>query len=466
MAWDTDSAGKGMFKSLWIKFLILLFAVSIIALSAALLLQELMIKDFREYLEGEIEDRVYWVMADLEGTYEKYSGWTEEVISEDAVWALMLGFETRVLDTNGKVVMDTEKAIAKLSPLIKKRIAAISELRAGEKTGEFSAYPLFLGGKEIGSLEVRFIRPKKEDIFIERSNRFLLVSLLGLGGLAIILSIVFSMKLTNPVKRLTSAAEGISEGNLKSRVEITGSDEIGKLSITFNKMAQSLEMQEILRKKLISNAAHELRTPLGAIRGELEGMLDGFIPLNKEQLQSLYEETGRLKNILEGIEELSQAQASALSLKKQSIELKPFLKNIIDRFSKTAFDKGITIELQCNEGFVIHADPDRLSQIVINLLSNALKATEKGGRIWLKADSKGSDDFIEIGDTGHGIKKEDLPFIFERFYRVAEGGLGLGLAIVKELVDAHEGKIEVRSEYGIGSVFAVYIPSHSLYNSS
>ena len=180
------------------------------------------------------------------------------------------------------------------------------------------------------------------------------------------------------------------------------------------------------------------------MRGEIEGMVDGLITTDREQLKSLYEETGRLKNILDGIDELSQAQASALSLRKQSIELKPFLKSIIDRFSKISLDKGITIELQCDDGFIAHADPDRLSQIAINLLSNALKATERG-KIWIKAGAKDSEAFIETGDTGCGIRQEDMPFIFERFYRVAEGGLGLGLAIVKELVDAHDGRIEVKA---------------------
>ncbi len=453
-----------MLKSLYIKFLILLLSVSIIALSAALFLRELMIKDFREYLEGEIEDRVYWVTADLEGTYEKYSVWNKDDISEDTVWALMLGFEIRILDINGTVIMDTKKALNALSPLVRKRVIAISELKASKEAGAFIPYPLFLKGKEIGSLEVRFLRPKKENIFIERSNRFLVSSLLGLGGIAVILSIIFSRRLTNPIKKLAFAAKAISDGNLKSRVNISGNDEITELSATFNKMSKTLEMQEALRKKLISNTAHELRTPLGAIRGELEGMIDGFIPMDKEHLQSLYEETGRLKNILEGIEELSQAQASALSLRKQQIELKPFLKNIIERFAKPFLDKGISIELICDDKFAIHADPDRLSQIIINLLSNALKAIEKGGNVWIKAGKEDSYAFVEVGDTGHGIKEDALPFIFERFYRTSGAGLGLGLAIVKELVDAHEGRIEVKSEYGKGAVFTVYIPSGNLYN--
>lgn len=454
-----------MIKSLWIKFLVLLLAVSIIAFSATLFLRELMIKDFHEYLEGEIEDRVYWVMADLEGTYEKYSGWNKEVIGEDVIWALMLGFEIRILDINGTVIMDTKKALNALSPLVRKRVMAISESKTSKEGGAYIPYTLFLKGKEIGSLEVRFLRSKKENIFIERSNRFLISSLLGLGGVAIILSIIFSRRLTNPIRKLTLAAKAISDGNLKSRVNVTGNDEIGELSAIFNRMSMTLEMQEALRKKLISNIAHELRTPLGAIKGELEGMIDGVIPMDKEHLLSLYEETGRLKNILEGIEELSQAQASALSLRKQNIELKPFLKNILERFTKPFLDKGISIELMCNDKLAIRADPDRLSQIVINLLDNALKATEKGGNIWIKAGEKDSEAFIEVGDTGHGIKDEDLLFIFERFYRASEGGLGLGLTIVKELVEAHGGRIEVKSEYGKGSIFTVYIP-FNLHNSS
>ena len=458
MGWDINLSVREMLKSLWIKFLILLLAVSIIALSAAFMLRELMVKDFRGYLEGEIEDRVYWVMADLEAMYDKYGEWNRDVVTEDVIWALMLGLEIRVLDMNKSVVMDTEKAIITLSPLMMKRVMSVSELKSSSKSNRFFPYTLFLGGKEIGRMDVRFLKPGKESIFVERSNRFLLLSLFGLGGLAIFLSIVFSKKLTNPIKRLASAAKSISEGNLKKRVLVSGNDELSSLSKTFNKMAKTLELQEALRKKTISNVAHELRTPLCAIQGELEGMMDGLIPIDKKNLQSLSEETGRLKNILEGIEELSQAEASALSLRKQTIELKPFLKNITERFSKLFFDKDISIELQCNDNIRVDADPDRLSQVVINLLNNAIKATDKGETVWIRSSEKEKEIIIEIEDTGCGIKEEDIPFIFERFYKSSKGGLGLGLTIVKEIIEAHGGKIEVRSEHGQGSVFTVHIP--------
>lgn len=458
MASGIGLAVKRMLKSLWIKFFLFLFAVSMVALSAAFFLRELMIEDFRDYLDGEMEDRAYRVIANLEGTYEKYSEWKEDIIAEDAIWAFMMGLEIKIKDMNDNVIMDTEKAINKLHPLMQRRIIAISETRASTKTGDFLPYPLFLGGKEIGRLEVKFLLPEKEFIFIERSNKFLLISLFAVGGSAILFSIFFSRKLTNPIKKLDSAAKAISEGDLKSRVEIFGSDEISRLSETFNKMAQHLEKQESLRKKLITDVAHELRTPISAVRGEVEGMIDGLIPTDKQHLHSLYEEINRLRNILEGIEDLSQAEAGAIWLRKQIIKLRIFLNNIIERFTKLFLDKGISFEIQCDEELSMNADPDRLSQIIVNLLTNAMKATDRDGKIWINAGKKNSEVFVEVGDTGHGIRPEDIPFVFERFYKVSEGGLGLGLAIAKDLAEAHGGRIEAKSTYGKGASFTVFIP--------
>lgn len=452
---------REMLRSLWIKFFILLLGVSIIALSSAFILRELMVRDFREYSEGQMEDRVYWVIADLEGTYEKHGIWKEEIISEDAIWALMLGFEVRVIDRNGEPVMDTGKALGMLSSGIWKRIAAISNLSAAEKTERFLPYPLFLGGKQIGTLEVRFLRPERESIFIERSNRFLLFSLLGMGGLVLLLSTVFSRRLTRPIKRLAATAEAISEGDLKNKVSVSEKDEIGSLATSFNKMIRSLETQESLRKKLISNVAHEIRTPLTAIKGELAGMIDGLLPKDGEQFQSLYDEVCRIEDIFENIEELSRAQAGALFLRRRSEKLKPILLDIRKTFDRLFLDKGVKLEVLCDDDLPVYADPGKLRQIVVNLLSNALKATDKGGSVGIRALREQEGIAIAVEDTGHGIRQEDLPFIFERFFHSTEGGLGIGLAIVKELVDAHNGRVEARSEYGRGTTVTVHIPDHT-----
>ncbi len=447
-----------MLKSLWIKFLILLFAVAAVALSSAFFLRELMLHDFREYLEGEREDRVFWVTADLEHTYEKHGGWNRHVLAEDAVWALMLGFEIRVTDMSGSVVMDTDRAMDALSAGVRRKILSILAFRSADRSERPIPYPLFLGGKEIGRLDVRFLRPRKEAVFIRRANTFLLLSLLALGGIATVLSVLFSRKLTQPIQRLTAASSAIREGNLKQRVAIEGSDEISRLSATFNEMAHALEKQEGLRKKLIANVAHELRTPLGAMQGELEGMIDGLLPTDKGSLQSLHDETDRLRNIVEGIEDVTEAEASALLLKKQQVALEPFLTTIVERYRALFQDKGITIDLDTSDAAIIHADPDRVSQVVINLLTNALKATDAGGTIRIRTGLTGTEAFIEIADSGCGVEAEQLPHIFERFFKVSGDGLGLGLAIVKELIEAHGGRIDVQSERGRGTVFSVYFP--------
>ena len=143
-----------------------------------------------------------------------------------------------------------------------------------------------------------------------------------------------------------------------------------------------------LRRKLTANIAHELRTPLSAMQGELEAMIDGLIKTDTEHLLSLHEETGRLKKLIEGIEELSKAEASILEMKRQRIDLKPFLSNIQGRFERLFRDKGVGLQLDCEDDLTLYADPDKVSQIVINLLSNAMRVTDKGGRVTIKAGKK------------------------------------------------------------------------------
>lgn len=446
-----------MRSRLWLKFAALLLLVAAVSLSSALILRTFIVREFTGYLEGEMEDRVYWVTADLEGAYERNGGWRAETLAEDAVWALLLGMETRVIDAGGSVVMDTARALETLPPLSRERVQAVSALEKAGRSADCVLYPLFLAGKEIGRLDVRFLPLGKEDLFIRRSNLFLLASSLLIGGLVVVLSIIFARRLTAPIRTLAEAAEAIGRGNLKTRVEARGSDELASLSRTFNRMAHTLELQESLRKKLCANAAHELRTPLAAMRGELEGMMDGLIPSGQDQLKSLHDETGRLTNVIAAMEELIQAEASVLSLNKQEIRLRPFLARIVERYGVLFREKGVELRLACEDQITAVADPERLSQILVNLLGNALKATEPGGSVSVRSCPTGSGAAIAVEDTGCGIGPEELPFIFERFYRGERGGLGLGLAIVRELVEAHGGRIDVQSEPGKGSVFTVVL---------
>lgn len=442
---------------LW-KFMLVLIFVAALGVSSSLILRELIVRDFGRLTEGELEDRVYWVSAALETAFEKGHGWNQETLAGDAVWAVLLGIETQVKDRTGTLVMDTARALSQLSPESRQRILASAGFDPKRGSGPYTSYPLFLKGEEIGHLEVRFFPREKRALFVSRTNRLLLISALLLGSVAILSSIVLARRLTRPISRLAQAADSISQGNLHERLEITGSDELATLSLSFNRMAITLEKQNALRKKINANFAHEMRTPLAIMQGQLEGMLDGLIPNERRVLESLLEEDLRLARIVANVEELVQAEASALSLKRIRLRLKPLLEGIAQRFSEAGGKKNISFSVECSGKVRVCADPERLTQILINLVTNAIKAIETGGTIRLCGAAEGDGCRIIVTDTGRGIVEADLPLIFERFYRKGSDGLGLGLPIVRELVDAHGGTIEVASLPGEGSTFTVWLP--------
>ena len=444
----------------------LLLTVVAIALASTVLFRHFILKDFRAYLEGEAEDKVYLIQADLESSYERYGGWKTGIEAQNAIRALMSGFEIRLKDHEGKPVIDTEKAIETASPLVKKRAEALAQFSVSESGSAFVSYPLFLAGKQIGTVEIRELRPVREDIFLRRSDGFLMLSIVIVGGIAVLLSILFSRWLTQPMKELASATSAISRGDLQRRVDIQRHDEVGELAESFNLMARTLEGQEMLRRRMIADVAHELRTPLGVMRGELEGLMDGLIPNDSMRLQSLYDETGRLKNMVDAIEELNKAEASFLSLSRLWLDMRSFLLNIVERFGISFQEKEVALELICPEGLNLCADPERLSQIILNLLSNALKATSSGGCVSIEVRSSGGRLEITVSDNGSGISERDIPFIFERFYHSPGGGLGIGLTIVRELVQAHGANITVDSMPGRGSSFTIVFPVEFVHNSS
>jgi signal transduction histidine kinase len=448
------------------KFMFVLIFVAALGVSSSLILRELIVRDFGQLTEGEMEDRVYWVSAALETAFEKSHGWSQEAMAGDAVWALLLGIETRVKDRSGALLMDTAGALKQLSPGSQQRILASAGFDPKRGSGPYASYPLFFKGEEIGHLEVRFFPREKRALFVSRTNRLLLISALLLGGVAFLSSIILARKLTRPITRLARAADSISQGNLHERMEITGSDELATLSLSFNRMAQTLEKQNALRKKINANFAHEMRTPLAIMQGQLEGMLDGLIPNERRVLESLLEENLRLARIVANVEELVQAEASALSLKRMRLPLKPLLESIAQRFCEAGAKKNISFSIECGGEVSVSADPERLTQILINLVTNAVKAMDSGGTIRLSGAAEGDGCRIDVTDTGRGIAEADLPLIFERFYRKDSDGLGLGLPIVRELVDAHGGTIEVVSRPGEGSTFTVLLPEQENHHNS
>lgn len=446
--------------SLQRKLLVLLGMVTLLALSSALLLRSLIIQDFKAFGEGRMLDRLYQVQAVLEGHYGQNGRWQRDQVESDLVWAWLSGIDIRLYDQDERLVLTREQAIQRLSPTMQQRIAAsTARMPHADATTEFQPYPLFYQGEEIGHIDVRLPRPLHEAFFIRSSNRFLAYSVIGLGAAAILLSILAARRISRPLQELTRATAGLAEGAVYRHVAVRTNDEIGQLAASFNRMVDTLEAQERLRKQLVSNAAHELRTPLMVIRGELEGMLDGLLPVTSESLQSLHDEVNRLSTILDGVDELTRAQAGLAGLDLHQTHLRPFFSQILSRFARQAEEQQVMLSVIVDDTLTAPLDPDQFTRILINLVSNALRAMPQGGTLTVKARQADSNTIsIEIDDTGCGIAQEELPHIFERFYKGKQGGLGLGLAIVKELVEAHHGSINANSTPGSGTSFVIMLP--------
>ncbi len=446
--------------SLQRKLLVLLGVVTLLALSSALLLRSLIIQDFKAFGEGRMLDRLYQVQAVLEGHYAQSGRWQRDQVESDLVWAWLSGIDIRLYDQDERLVLSREQAIQRLSPIMQQRIAAsTARMPHADTTTEYQPYPLFYQGEEIGHIEARLPRPLHEAFFIRSSNRFLAYSVIGLGAAAILLSILAARRISRPLQELTRATAGLAEGTVYRHVTVRTNDEIGQLAASFNRMVDTLEAQERLRKQLVSNAAHELRTPLMVIRGELEGMLDGLLPITPESLQSLHDEVNRLSTILDGVDELTRAQAGLAGLDLHQTRLLPFFNQIVSRFARQADEQQIALRVIADDSLTVPLDPDQFTRILINLISNALRAMPQGGTLTLTARQSGNDTVsIALDDTGYGIAPEELPHIFERFYKGKQGGLGLGLAIVKELVEAHHGSISASSTMGSGTSFVITLP--------
>jgi signal transduction histidine kinase len=251
---------------------------------------------------------------------------------------------------------------------------------------------------------------------------------------------------------------------LDQRLPANEIPELDRLAISFNQMAANLEGVEQRRRELVGDLTHELRTPLTIVEGYLEGLSDGTIEPSVDTYQRLVRETGRLRRLVNDLQELSQAEAGYLPIRLETVELPPLLQAIAAKFFNQLFEESPALKLECPDDIPpVLADPERVEQILMNLLGNALRYTETG-TITVHAYSEGRKVWIAVIDTGQGISEEDLPHVFERFWRAdrsrdrASGGTGVGLAISRRLVELQSGTLKVESKLGEGSTFRFSLP--------
>ncbi len=329
---------------------------------------------------------------------------------------------------------------------------------------------------ELPSGKVRFLRiavPLTEVQTVLREIRWMI----GLAGFVVIilvtgLSLVVSRRITQPVMEMAAVASEIRSGDLEKRIPVKGKDEIGQLGIVLNEMLDKLHADivqlrklERVRSEFLGNVSHELRTPIFAVQGLLETLLNGALEdpkVNRDFLEKAHRNVIRLNALLNDLIEISRIEFGEMKMSFRYFDVGEYLRSVVGEMSPTSERKGISLEctVGTSDAVRVLGDKERLRQVMLNLIDNAVKYTESGGKVTVSARDEGSAVRISVADTGCGIAPEHLPRIFERFYRVDKdrsreaGGTGLGLAIVKHIVEAHGSRIEVDSGVGKGSVFS------------
>ncbi|OGO43368.1 MAG: hypothetical protein A2Z04_03995, partial [Chloroflexi bacterium RBG_16_57_9] len=347
--------------------------------------------------------------------------------------------------------------------------------------------PITVRGQRVGTLVVNSVMmgtmlgaPEQE--FLARVNRAIFLAGLAAGGLALIVGSLLFLGITAPLRKLTTAAQRIAAGDLTQRVIVHSNDEIGEMSQAFNTMAESLARAETVRRNLMADVAHELRTPLSVVQGNLEAILDGVYPPSPETIASIHEETVLLSRLVNDLRDLALADAGQLAIHKERTDVADVVQSTVTSLRPQAITKGVTLLADIAPNVPeVSADPQRLEQVLRNLLANALRYTPNGGsvevhvtedQVVLGAGSTsctGQSIYpyvrIAISDSGLGIAPEDLPHVFDRFWRGDKsrsrsgGGAGLGLAIARQIVEAHDGRIWAESQVGQGATFTFLLPA-------
>jgi signal transduction histidine kinase len=284
------------------------------------------------------------------------------------------------------------------------------------------------------------------------------------AAIALGLARLMARGMTQPIRDMAAAANRLSRGEYGERVAVESRDEIGRLAETFNRMATELESLERLRRDLVANVSHELKTPISALRAHLENLLDGVEEPNRETLQVMLEQSERLTRLVEELLDLSRLESGGVTLTMEPVRLAPLVRQVareiqVARGPAVAFRNEVDPDLE-----PVEADRERLHQVLFNLLDNAFRFTPAGGTVTVWASNADGSCEVSVDDTGPGIPEEHLPFVFERFYRVdssrsrGDGGTGIGLTIARTVVEAHGGRIWAERHEGGGSRFRFVLP--------
>jgi len=413
---------------------------------------------FTSYLHQQQLARQQQLVAALAGSYTKMEGWDPGDLQSLASVMLMDCGTLQVVDASGRTVLRPSSG-----PGGGQMARMHQQMMGCGPLGPEERLPIEVGGSAVGTAIVRLPEPgllPQDVAFRDSVNRLLLLGGVLAGITALGLGVVLARRATAPARELTRAARALAAGDRSRRVGFEAPDELGEMARAFNSMADTIEEEDRLRRAFAADVAHELRTPLAILRTQIEGLQDGVVEPTSPALASLHEETLRLTRLVADLETLASADAAGFSLERHPVHLRPLLQDAVREFSGPFEAAEVGLEAELADA-VVEVDPTRIRQVVSNLLSNALKFTPPGGTVRVEAGAEGSRAIIAVSDAGAGIPPDELPHVFDRFFRgrgARARGSGIGLTVARELVRAHGGDIEVASRPGRGTTFTVVLP--------
>ncbi|WIF95408.1 sensor histidine kinase [Caminicella sporogenes] len=454
-----------------------IFSIAIVSIITNITL----FQKFDYYLKSEQENRINQIVRHVKESYRVNGGWNEESFLNIEASPFISNFDLTIKDNNGNIIFthhmkrNMMKMHMKMMGRMGKGFMSRRNLNKNFNinNGEYKikSFELKDKGKIVGYIEIGYIGPfmvsEREVEFTKDINKAIMYAAFFSIVVAIILGIYFSKLFTRPILKIIEASNAISNGNLDIKIEEENKiEELSELSKSINHLSKSLKEQQKLRKRLTTDIAHELRTPLTILKSHVEAIIDGVWQPTKERMIIFKNEVDRLMKLVKQLKYLVDIESHEIILDVKEFEISKLLREIIEGFRYEFDKKNIVIKDDIKENIFINGDRDKISQVIINLLSNALKFTEAGGTVKVVLKDESDNIIISVEDNGIGIPEKDLPYIFERLYRSEKsrsrktGGAGIGLTIAKMLIKAHDGEITVQSEEGKGTKFTIRLSKY------
>jgi two-component system sensor histidine kinase BaeS len=442
-------------RKIWVK---LALALMIVSASGILVSTLLSIKEmdyhFSFYQQDVSKKHSEEILSLVREEYQKENGWGNGVLSKLEALAKVLDLKITLYDNNHQI------------------LKMVGNHREGQAQlySNANSIPITLGNESIGYILILH-NADASDMSLEEHFQIAHTNAMQWTMLVLLLmvsiaSIIIARRIVQPIVHMSKAAVSVANGNYSVRVPIPqDKNELSELVHTFNQLIASLQKQEDLRKRLTSDLAHELRTPLNTLLAQIEGMIDGVWEASPEHLESTRSEVLRLTRLVSDLDQVIQTEAGALHISKEILDVSEVAKEIVDSMKASFQRKNIQLTHMLEPLALVVGDKQRMAQVFSNLLTNSLKHTEPNGEVVVSVVKVNETVLITIKDNGMGIPEEDLPHVFERFYRGdrsrnrERGGSGLGLTIAKGIVEAHQGEIQMESELGRGTKVTIRLPS-------